>query len=75
MRFNPFNPQQPARPDFFVGRAEELEKFEQNLLQTIHDSPMNMAITGNRGIGKTSTLIKFEEIAKRHNCLVVRLSN
>lgn len=75
MRFNPFNPQQPARPDFFVGRVEELEKFEQNLLQTIHDSPMNMAITGNRGIGKTSTLIKFEEIAKRHNCLVVRLSN
>jgi hypothetical protein len=43
---NIFNPQQSARPDFFVGRAEEPEKFEQNLLQTIHDSPMNMAITG-----------------------------
>jgi len=75
MRYNPFNPQQPARPDFFVGREPEITQFEKFLNQTIHGSPMNMSITGNRGIGKTSVLIKFESIAKNNNCLVLRLSN
>lgn len=75
MRLNPFNPQQPARPDFFVGREPEIIQFEKFLHQTIAGSPMNMSITGNRGIGKTSILVKFEEVAKKENCLVVRLSN
>ena len=75
MRYNPFNPQQPARPDFFVGRTEEVEQFEEFLSQTMHGSPMNMAITGNRGIGKTSILFKFEDIAKNAGCLTLRLSN
>jgi len=41
----------------------------------MHGSPMNMSISGNRGMGKTSILVKFEEIAKRNGCLVLRLSN
>ena len=73
-RFNPFNPQQPARPDFFVGREPEIQQFEKFLNQTIYGSPMNMSITGNRGIGKTSLLIKCESIAKANNCLTLRLS-
>lgn len=75
MRFNPFNPQNPPRPGQFVGRTDELHQFEQNLLQTIHGSPMNMSITGNRGMGKTSLLVKMEEIAKKNECLVFRMSN
>ncbi len=75
MRFNPFNPQMPARPDFFVGREIELKQFEQNLLQTINDAPMNISINGNRGMGKTSLLAKMEEIGKGHGCLVFRMSN
>lgn len=75
MRYNPFNPQQPARPDFFVGREPEIEEFEKFLVQTMHNSPMNMSITGNRGMGKTSILMKFEQIAKEKKCIVVRLSN
>ena len=71
MRVNPFNPQVPARPDFFVGREPEIIQFEKFLLQTINNSPMNMSITGNRGIGKTSILVKFEAVAKKENCLVV----
>ena len=74
MRFNPFNPQYPPRSEFFVGRTEEIERFEQILLQTINSSPLNMALTGNRGIGKTSTLGKFEELAGAKNCLVIRSS-
>ncbi len=75
MRYNPFNPQQPARPDFFVGRAPEIVEFEKFLSQTMHGSPMNMAVTGNRGMGKTSILVKFEEIAKAEKCITLRLSN
>jgi hypothetical protein len=75
MRFNPFNPQSPARPENFVGREFEMERFEKFLSQTMHNSPMNMCITGNRGIGKTSILIKMDEFAKNNNCLVLRISN
>ncbi len=75
MRFNPFNPSQPARPDFFVGREPEITEFEKMIIQTINGSPMNMAITGNRGMGKTSLLVKFEQLAKERKCLVLRLSN
>lgn len=75
MRFNPFNPTQPARPDFFVGREPEINEFEKILVQTMHASPMNMSVTGNRGMGKTSLLVKFEYIAKEQKCLVLRISN
>lgn len=75
MRYNPFNPQLPARPAIFVGREPEITIFEKYLSQTLHGSPMNMSITGNRGMGKTSILCKFEEIAKDEGCLVLRMSN
>lgn len=75
MRFNPFNPSQPARPDFFVGREPEIIEFEKILIQTIHSSPMNMVITGNRGMGKTSLLVKLEQLAKEKKSLVLRMSN
>ena len=75
MRFNPFNPSQPARPDFFVGREPEIMEFEKTLTQTIHGSPMNMVIMGNRGMGKTSLLVKCEQVAKEQKCLVLRISN
>lgn len=75
IKYNPFNPQQPARPNFFVGREPERKNFDTFLSQTTHSSPMNMSITGDRGMGKTSILLKFEEVAKENNCLVIRLSN
>ncbi len=75
IRYNPFNPQVPALPEFFVGRNKELEEFQKNLIQTMHGSPMNMSITGNRGMGKTSILAKMEDLAKKNRCLVFRMSN
>lgn len=75
MRFNPFNPQSPAKPEFFVGRFNEIQTFRRCLSQTVHGSPMSMAIGGNRGIGKTSIITKFAEIAKSEKCLVTRISN
>lgn len=75
MRYNPFNPQVPARPNFFIGREPEIKKFEGFLNQTTHGSPMNMSVVGNRGMGKTSLVVKFEQIARENKCLVLRLSN
>jgi hypothetical protein len=75
MKFNPFNPQSPARPEYFTGREFEMSEYEKYLTQTIFGSPMNMSVTGNRGIGKTSILIKMEAFAKEKNCLVIRMSN
>src|SRR3989344_5429597 len=75
MRFNPFNPEIPAKPEFFVGRGREIEQFSKYLYQTMNSSPMNIAIVGNRGMGKTSLLAKYQNIAKTNNCLVVRISN
>src|SRR3990167_2758760 len=75
IRYNPFNPQQPAKPHFFVGREQEVKCFENFLGQTIYNSPMNMTITGDRGMGKTSILNKFEEIADNQRALVVNVSN
>ena len=75
VRYNPFNPQLPARPQIFVGREPEISQFERFLSQTNHGSPMNMSITGNRGMGKTSLLNKFEDLARTNQSMVLRLSN
>ncbi len=75
MRYNPFNPQVPAQPEFFVGRHGEIQTFERNLFQTTRNSPMSMAVVGNRGIGKTSLLSKFYQKSKAQNALVARISN
>jgi len=75
MKINPFNPQQPAKPNFFVGREQEVKTFTKFLFQTMNNSPMNMSVTGDRGMGKTSLLIKFEQISRENECLTLRLSN
>lgn len=75
MKINPFNPQQPAKPNFFVGREQEVKTFTNFLFQTINNSPMNISITGDRGMGKTSLIRKFEQIARENNCLTLSLDN
>ena len=71
---NPFNPQQPAKPELFTGREQEITRFKKFLSQTSKGSPMNLAVTGNRGVGKTSLLKKFESIARSHGSIVLNLS-
>jgi len=59
-------------PKLFVGRKEEIKLFENSLEQAIYGNPTNLAIIGDRGIGKSSLLRKFENIAKNKKCLVIR---
>lgn len=75
MRYNPFNSQRPAKPEYFVGRELEINQFIKYLSQTMYNSPMNMCITGNRGIGKTSILLKLMQLAENEKCLVFYMSN
>jgi len=72
MRKNPFTPGLPADPEQFVGRKNEIRIFTQSLEQSFYGNPQNLAIMGERGIGKSSLLRKFEKIAEDKNCLVIR---
>jgi len=72
MSRNPFTPGLPIDPKQFVGRKDEIKIFSQSLEQSFYGNPQNLAIMGDRGIGKSSLLRKFESIAKERKCLVVR---
>jgi hypothetical protein len=47
----------------FVGRVAELRRLESALAQTKAGSPLNIMITGERGIGKSSLLNYFKDVA------------
>lgn len=71
---NPFKPGKPVDPEYFGGRQKELETFKQYLDYSVSGNPHNLAILGERGIGKSSLLRKFQQIASsdQNQCLVVR---
>ena len=56
---NPFCPFQPA-VSHFVGRQNELKKFDQLLQRLILGEPVtSLFISGEPGVGKTSLLLQF----------------
>lgn len=57
---NPFNPKYPTKPELFVDRNEVLDRFSTMLKR---DTPDNIAVVGEWGVGKTSLLKKIEYIA------------
>ncbi len=70
---NPFSPFGPANPAQFAGRSVEVAELTSRLDSTIAGIPQHSAIMGERGIGKTSILRKFEQIAYDKNCIVCRV--
>jgi DNA replication protein DnaC len=73
MTKNPFNPGRPVDPKYSWGRKKELETFRRYLEYSTEGNSHNLAILGERGIGKSSLLRKFQQIASEENdCLVVR---
>ena len=63
---NPFSPMHPANPQDFVNREEVIRAFGRSLERTAASKPRrpdNIAILGDWGVGKTSVLMKFEELA------------
>lgn len=69
---NPFKPGQPIDPAFFGGRKSELDIFSEYLGHTISDNPHHLAVMGERGIGKSSLLRKYEQVARDQGCIVAR---
>ena len=63
----------PANPVQFAGRSVEVAELTTRLGSTIAGIPQHSAIMGGRGIGKTSILRKFEQIAYDKNCIVCRV--
>lgn len=66
---NPFNTQGPSDPRYYANRGDLLGAFRQNVIAVKESGgvtrPVNMAIMGRWGIGKTSTLYKFKDILAR----------
>jgi hypothetical protein len=63
---NPFSPQHPVQPVCFADRKNELRDFKNIVLATAMldpPAPLNYAILGTWGQGKTSLLYKFRQIA------------
>ncbi len=50
-----------------------MRELQQRLRSTIEGNPEHSALMGERGIGKTSLLRKFQEIALNANCIVARV--
>lgn len=63
---NPFSPQHPAQPAYFAGRKAEVQYFRETSLNSAKlnpPAPLNYAILGTWGLGKTSLLYEFQQIA------------
>ncbi len=63
---NPFSPQHPAQPLCFADRAAQLQYFKEtaaNSAKLDPPAPLNYAILGTWGQGKTSLIYKLRQIA------------
>lgn len=63
MKFNPFRPDKLITPGLFAGRWAELKRLERALVQTKNENPTHFAITGERGIGKSSICLFIKCVA------------
>jgi hypothetical protein len=65
---NPFNAQGPTNPKYYANREKLLLTFMQNVIAVSKSRgvtrPINIAIMGSWGVGKTSTLLKFKNMIK-----------
>jgi len=63
---NPFSPQHPAQPICFADRAKQLQYFKETVSNSAElnpPAPLNYAILGTWGQGKTSLIYKLRQIA------------
>src|SRR4051794_35509806 len=74
LKVDPFTPNAPIDdPARFSGRDSELRAIIDALFQTAHGNPHHVAITGARGIGKTSALQMAARIAEGDRVLLERM--
>lgn len=68
-----FDYRYPAPPDYFVGRYEEANRLMDYLTQVQKNQTgcRGLVIHGPSGIGKTSFVLKLEDLVKRENCFFI----
>lgn len=71
---NPFNPQNPINPKLFYGRKEILDRFKYNVRQGTVSNPINIALVGKWGIGKTSILQKLQSVTTDKDIIKVPIT-
>lgn len=69
MAINPYSAEHPVPPDKFAGRSGQIDEFSRYLSDTIDGNPKNLAVLGVWGVGKTSLLWTFEDIAAEKGCI------
>jgi hypothetical protein len=67
---SPFTPGQPAPPEIFTGRVEEIRRLKQSIMQTSSGKPQAVFICGERGLGKSSLARFCEFLVVQDNPLV-----
>ena len=67
---SPFTPGQPAPPEVFTGRAEEIEHLRRCIRQTANGKPQAVFIGGERGLGKSSLARFCESLVLQDNPLL-----
>jgi len=70
---NPFIKGTPAPPESMVGREKQIKLFESYITSTMARNPQSLCIYGQRGIGKTTLLRKFEKITETQKGICVRV--
>lgn len=58
----PYFPQDPVDPQYFVGREELLTSIKNAFVSAVNGRAINIAIYGERGMGKTSLLMKTKSM-------------
>ena len=72
MSGNPFNPSTTINPDNFVGRSKEIDLYIQCVEESAVGNSSHIILMGEKGIGKSSLLRKFESVTDHAKHLVVR---
>jgi len=65
LEINPFSSKYPVSPRYFANRKDLLEHFRKSVMKntkTKLPKPDNIAVLGDWGIGKTSMVVKFEDM-------------
>jgi hypothetical protein len=72
---NPYSAEHPVPPSKFAGRKPQIAEFCQYMRDTLDGNSKNIAILGEWGIGKTSILRKFRQLAEDEGfvCAIIEL--
>ena len=70
--YNPFSPDQPARPDLVAGRAEETSQIKAALTALARGRPRHLLILSPPWLGKTSLALLAAQLARHHRTTTQR---